>query len=213
MIRMNKNKIISIAIFVCLISLFEGKSIAQGFYINAGGGYGLQMASLMVANNNSSSNGPNNHIGVYDSYGAGLNFGIAVGYQFSKHISAEINGNYLIGAYINNSNSQDSANKGNNTYKQVANTARATMLRLIPAIKLSMLPDDFTPYIKAGVVIGLMPAITGNSTETDKYSTTLPTITSSDTIYTKNYKYSGGASIGGMAAIGVDINVADFFMI
>jgi len=166
----------------------------------------------MVANNNSKSNGPNNFIGVYGSYGQGLSFGPGLGYQFSKHLSAEIDGSYLIGEWINNSNFENSAFQSTTIYKQLNYSNRSMMLRLIPSIKISAFPDDFTPYMKAGIVFGLLPSISGSSVEDDHYANTLPpNPTSSDTSFGKSYKYSGGTSIGGMAAIGVDIQCADWF--
>lgn len=192
------------AIVLSSVSL---NSNAQGFYINAGLGYGFNAASQVIGTNytkttDGSGNTTTTTTNVKGSYAAGLNFGAIFGYMFNEHISGEIGINYLSGSTTTTTNSHtDSASSDVFTMG-----TKATMLRIIPAIKISGEPGTVTPYLKAGLVLGLSGKITNTVNGT---STTLGT---SD-VYAGTEEYTGGTSIGFMGAVGIDYKLSDMFSI
>ena len=98
-----------LAISICTMLLISMKSNAQGFYINAGLGFGMNAASQSLGDSYTATqtfggNGPGNVVGTFTnvkgSFGAGLNFGVGFGYMFTEHISGEIGLNFLSGTTI-----------------------------------------------------------------------------------------------------------------
>ena len=100
-------------IYLLLIAItFTIALSAQGFYIRAGGGYGLAAATEQIgekylrteiSTETNSSNTYSTKI-VTGSYGAGMNFNIAAGYEFNQNFILDLNIYYLGGKKYGTSN-------------------------------------------------------------------------------------------------------------
>ena len=100
-------------IYLLLIAItFTTALSAQGFYIRAGGGYGLAAATEQIgekylrteiSTETNSSNTYSTKI-VTGSYGAGMNFNIAAGYEFNQNFILDLNIYYLGGKKYGTSN-------------------------------------------------------------------------------------------------------------
>jgi hypothetical protein len=204
---MKNLKVITIAITAIFLFLVSTNSQGQNFYITIGIGYGLNAASQSIdsiySGTNSGTTSSSSSQNVKGSYGAGLNFGGAVGYMFSEHFGAEIGVSYLSGASITSSTNTNLVSVQTDA---VNNNTKGTMLRIIPALKICGESHKITPYARIGLVLGVSPTIT--TTITDITTTTnypYPTIT--DTLNQTN-KFSGGVSIGFSVAVGADIKLS-----
>ena len=188
---------------IIILSLFIAGIInikAQNLYYGFGGGYGFAVAKGDYQNTVTTSYASGTESIEYTnktySYGKGVNLSVFLGYMFTKHIGAELNIDYLYGskyqinAVYNPSNQSDEKNR------------YGKMLRLIPEIKFTEGEKRFRPYVKAGLIIGVLPIIIEN--EESKY-TTGPGPLSLNTDLTQTRKYTGGISPGFHGAIGTDI--------
>jgi len=193
---------------VAILSLISVNSNAQGFYIEAGSGYGWKAASQSIGDNysftNSGSTFSSSDQNVKGSFGAGWNFGGAFGYMFSEHIGAELGISYLSGSNIQLTNNTNDV--GNYSTSRTI-TISGSMLRLNPTIKIGGEPGRITPYIKVGLVIGISPSITITNDSTYSYSTFYPTVTTIDTVVAQTNKLSGGTSFGFSVALGADVRL------
>ena len=185
-----------------LCALFT-KSYAQKIYISISGGYGLSTSpnsNYASTNSTRNSNGntalfTNSISNSTGSFGRGVQFGATLGYEHNRNFSVELNTSYLISDKITSTLSGD----GGTIYSE--DKSSATMLRLIPAIKVSIGEKKLKPYLRFGLVIGLVPKI--NFTET--YTNTSANPNYSESVYV----YSGGISIGYSAGLGVNYKVTN----
>ncbi|MEI6852178.1 MAG: outer membrane beta-barrel protein, partial [Bacteroidota bacterium] len=106
------------------------------------------------------------------SYGKGLRTGLNFGYMITENIGAELGIDYLCGSKIlryksgnittNNATYVDQTNSNNNTYTSLVHTSseeikvRGSMLRLIPAIRITAGDWKVKPYVKFGLVISVL---------------------------------------------------------
>src|ERR1017187_10309842 len=206
---MKNLKAITIAIAVAFLSLVSTNSNAQNFYISAGIGYGFQAASQALGTNYSSTTSGNtfseSNANVTGSFGKGVNFGGAIGYMFSEHFGGEIGISYLSGSKISSTNN---ANQVSVESVAITNDASATMLRVIPALKIVGEAGKITPYARIGLVLGVSPTITANYNETDIYTSLFP-IGTYDSTYSSTNKFTGGISIGFSVALGADLKLSN----
>jgi hypothetical protein len=205
---MKNLKATSIIITVIMLSLVSKNSTAQNFYITAGLGYGFMAASQSLGDNYSYTSSGNtiseSDQSVKGSFGSGLNFGGALGYMFGEHLGAEIGVSYLSGSTIS---STSNTNFVTVSTTSISYSSSATMLRIIPSLKICGEPAKITPYIRVGLVLGISPTITTNSNETDTYTTGFGTTT--DTTIAITNKFTGGISIGFSVALGADLKLSD----
>ncbi len=154
-------------------------------------------------------------------FGGGTSFFVSAGYSFSKYLSAEIGFSYLAGTtmqsaytYTNtfyNSPSDTSVTKENITNKLTS----SAHCRLLPAIKFSIPMHKFTPYLKAGLVVGLGGKLTlSNSYSQSDYEIDngQPYPSSIQTANT-GLTASGGLSLGYTASAGVEYSLNAFLSV
>lgn len=193
-----KSKKTYAVILFSLMTLISLNVFGQKFYLSLDGGYGFDALNNVIANNETM--GSNQ--AITGSFGSGFNFGGLVGYKISKNINVELSGSYLIGNTIDYSGigGVDIViyNGTTITIPSCDHKYRGSMFRIIPGIKITMDSAKIIPYIRGGIVIGISPKFTYYENGYFAY----PLITFENTISTT--EYSGGTTIGGMAAIGLD---------
>ncbi len=139
----------------------------KGFYMSAHGGYNLGIANEKVGffgqnvvgiHNINENNTVSNPEEAPFSFGEGINAGVAIGYLFNDKFGAELAVNYLAGSKT--TTKQEYTIKS--TYRNFDQDISAKMIQISPLIVMKGKSRDFTPYAKAGAIIGLMPKITYN---------------------------------------------------
>lgn len=193
---------------------------AQGIYILAGGGYGFSAFPEQIAFSYNSLQTINSHTQtsneVIGSYASGINFNAAIGYNFSKqgynfskHIAVEIGVTYISGnTYEANGSWLTNISYPYNTYNYTEKL-NANMWRITPAIKIYTEPSVITPYLKAGVVLGIGGTLIVNNDDT--YINTDSLNNSTTDVHSRTTKYTKGFSIGLMASLGADYNLNNQF--
>jgi hypothetical protein len=117
------------------------------------------------------------------SYGRGVRTGLNVGYMVTDYIGAELGIDYLIGSnitryksnYINTDNSTyvDQTNSNNNTYTSLVHSSneeikvKGSMLRFIPAVRITAGDWKVKPYLKFGLVISVLNKMQYEDIRTD----------------------------------------------
>jgi hypothetical protein len=172
------------------------KKQSHKMYVSIGGGYGLTSApNSGYAGTTTTSSNPTMHeiSNSSGSFGRGIQFGGTFGYMFTQNMSAELNVGYLLGSKITHT---ETSSRGLFDEEKVS----GNMLRLAPSIKLSVGKKNIQPYLRFGLVIGLIPKITSVYT----YTNVISPYTEEDQI-----TYSGGTSIGFSAGLGANYKLND----
>jgi len=146
------------------------------------------------------------------SYGKGIRIGATFGYKIMENIAAELGIDYLIGAnisryksnYITNTNTtfQDQTNSDNNTYTSLTHTSadeikvKGSMLRFIPAIRITAGDWKIKPYAKFGLVISVLNRMRKEDDQTDVNDAGVKQITE------RTEMGKGNVSFGFMGALG-----------
>ena len=160
---------------------------ATGFYIGLHGGYNFGIAKdygRWVNRTQQTSGWSEEAVGV--SYGKGANFGLDLGYMFNKNIGAELGLDYLMGSKTEVTEKwTDGELEKYELYGK--------MLLIQPKIVVKANPATVTPYAKFGAVIGAMPKVNQDYTDTWSNNT-----------YKEVYEMEGGTAIGVTGALGID---------
>jgi len=145
----------------------------------------------------------------YDSYpvglGKGLNINLHAGYFLSEMIAIDLGITYRMG-FNTKLNIKLGANATDNpdvaTYDAGTIKYKCSMLQLVPGIVISPVPQEskIRPYGRLGVIIGIIPSI--------KEAMDVKSYAGNDHI-ASDFKYSGGVTLGGQAALGCDYNLSE----
>lgn len=158
-----------------------------GLYIGVHGGYNFGIAKdygRWVNRTQQTSGWSQEAVGV--SYGKGANFGLDLGYMFSKNLGAELGLDYLKGS---KTEVTEKWNDGELEKYELS----GRMLLIQPKIVVKANPATVTPYAKFGAVIGAMPKVNQDYTDTWSNNT-----------YKEVYEMEGGTAIGVTGALGFD---------
>jgi hypothetical protein len=205
-------RIISFILFVTISAIACcSKSYAQAnhpgnavekLYVIAGGGFGFgaagasaQAGDYTTAYSNSGSNAIVTNVvrSKLFNFGKGLNFDIGGGVFVSKNISAELNLAYLSGA----ANASTYVNSySNGTSENGKSSLKASMVRIVPGLRLQFGEKKLHPYMRAGLIIGVAGKI-----EEDMIAN-LPSLT-----YTSTKIYSKGISWGFLCGVGARYSI------
>lgn len=186
-----------IALLFLLITAVWFSAQAQ-FYVRAGGGYALPVAKQTIGLNTEwtymLNSGTINYIeeDVKDSYGAGFNFNLGVGYNFSKFVGVDLNFSYLMGKTI-----ETSSKEGYDDSFVIRSTTMSSEVKslfITPSIVLTAGEGTKTPFARFGIIAGL-PTVEGDSVYYDGYA-----LSTTETIW----KQKKGASFGFQGAIGMN---------
>lgn len=192
----NIKKKINLQLTAVIIAVFAVSHLqSQGFYISAGGGYGLPAAPSL----NGSYEHDDFEIDEYSTLkgsgtlGKGFQVGGAFGYMLNENIGAELGIMYLAGTKLK----QRDYNTGgiDNSYHSEF-SEKATILRFIPAIKITTGKHNLKPYLKTGVIIGIAGKI--------YYSYSSLSSNLGTHQYEREIEFSGNTSFGFSGSIGVE---------
>ncbi|MEI8006007.1 MAG: outer membrane beta-barrel protein [Bacteroidota bacterium] len=178
-------------LFICLVSMAVAQS-QNSFYVSLGVGAGINTAR------------------TYDLYqdvtkvhpvGLGKGFApvVRAGIFLNDFMAIELGFAYRLGfgTKIDLPGTPVGAPTGNLRFS-------GNMLQLVPAILIQ--PDfdmgSVSPYARVGVIVGVLPSITCKIDETVGNVNQIAT-----------FKYMGGVSIGGSAALGCDFDLSDMLAI
>lgn len=174
---------------------------SQKLYVTIGGGYGLSTApnsAYSSVNSTRNLTGSTNEISnSTGSFGRGMQFSGTFGYMFTENIGAELNIGYLLGSKITSTNKSDG-------YLSYESSSSGNMLRLTPTIRISVGKQKIKPYMRFGLVIGMLSKIKYSSVANFTYSTT-GQLSNEET---EGYS-SGGVSLGFSAGFGANYKLTD----
>ena len=182
----------AILLFVCLV--YVAFAYAQDtFYISLGVGAGINTARTYDLYTDAKKVHP---IGLGKGFAPVLRAGIFV----NDFMAIELGVAYRMGFNTKIDASSASSKSIQSTKSTGWDKYAGGMLQLVPAVLIQPNLDlgSVAPYARVGVLIGIIPNIK------DKFD-----ITIGSNHYTGIYKYTGGVSFGGSAALGCDINLSD----
>jgi hypothetical protein len=191
-------------ISLVLVSLFalSGTIFSQGFYLRAGTGYGMPVATAQIGLKNvhtydqANTNSPDTYTttSVKASFGSGMDFNFAAGYKFNPNLIFDLNVQYLAGAKYETGNFYNY----NGSYTGIENdifTTSAKGFLFNPAIIFSAGFGKAAPYGRFGVV-----AASPKITEKESYYYDLDGVDTRDITWV----YSKGFGLGYQAAVGMN---------
>ena len=185
-----------------------GSVLAQGFYIRAGGTYGLPAGTNVLGDQASSTydyTGGNASTGssksVKGSYGAGPSFSVAVGYKFNENFMFDLGGQYLIGNKYKTSSYTLYKYSGYNWVDSDFYDTHARGVFLNPSFVFSAGFGKAAPYGRFGLVLGF-PQMTKN----EAYYSVNDGGTYNET---RTWVYKNGMALGYQAAIGMNWKLSE----
>lgn len=177
--------------------------------------------SYTTTEGNAGSNYTSTYQALNKGFGGGGNFFISAGYSFNQYISAELGFSYLAGTTLQSTyTEQDNYsfdNLGDNEIinETITNNLKSSPIyRILPAVKFSVPFSKFTPYLKAGLIVGLGEKVTisnaysevetesGNGAPPSSYSTGNMALTA-----------SGGLSLGYTGSVGVEYKISNLISV
>ncbi len=193
--------------FLLSMITMTGSVLAQGFYIRAGGTYGLPVGTSVIGNQSTSTidySGGNANSGstkaVSASYGAGPNFSVAIGYKFNQNFMFDLGGQYLMG---NKYKTSSYTKYKYSTYSSTDSDFLDTQARgffLNPSFVFSAGFGKAAPYGRFGLVVGI-PQLTKNESYFNNGDGTIR--------YDKSWVYKKGLAFGYQAAIGMNWKLSE----
>lgn len=186
-----------------LLFMSPALSNAQGLYVTLGGGYGFGansylLGSQTVTTNTGSINTTSEKV-LNVSLGQGINLGGSAGYMLNEHVGVELGVGYLLGSKIlvNENTDITSTSTDHFTFNY-----QTRSLRLMPVLKICGGGELLNPYVKFGMVIGLMNS---SMVYNDREGTSsgITNTTKSET------KMTGNNSFGFTASAGVSYKITD----
>jgi hypothetical protein len=180
--------------------------------------------ALNQINNSTTSNNSSNYYKTYHAinkgFGGGTNFYVSAGYNFTKNISAEIGFSYLSGTtlqstYSSTNTDYESTYDTTTEYQSFTNKLQSSArYRLMPSIKFSVPISKFTPYMKAGLLIGLGGTLTlSNEYSESEIALQYNSVYFSSETANTGLTATGGLSLGYTGSVGLEYAFADFFSI
>jgi hypothetical protein len=196
-------------IFLLLFVITSTVSLsAQGFYIRAGGGYGLAAATNQIGEKylhtqvntvDITSDNYSKKI-VTGSYGAGMNLTLAAGYEFNQNFIFDLDIYYLGGRnYKTNNIYNYTADNYNGTSTDLFTTSSAGLF-VNPSFIFSAGFGKAAPYGRFGLVAG-SPQVT----QKESYYNNLDGTVTRDITWV----YKNGLAIGYQAGIGMNWKLTD----
>jgi hypothetical protein len=197
----------TVFIFLTMI-VMTGSVLAQGFYIRAGGTYGLPAGTADIGDKYNyiyDYTGSNNSTGsskaVLGSYGAGPSFSVAVGYKFNQNFMFDLGAQYLIGNKYKTSSYAQYKYSGYTWVDSDFFDTHARGLFLNPSFVFSAGFGKAAPYGRFGIVAGFP-----QMTENESYYSVNDGGTSRED---KTTVYKNGIALGFQAAIGMNWKLSE----
>ncbi len=199
LINLNKSKV-AVDVIAEMMKDDKNNTAKKGnskFYFGIVGGYGFPSAKENAYSYNITRTSSTYTARSY-SFGKGINTGIYFGNMLSKHLSTELCASYLIGM----KSQYDSYNDYYGSHLET--TLKGSMIRLIPAIKISIGEKRLQLYMKTGLIIGLRTRVVEEYLSTSPYNNGYNNYN-----YSYNYEYKGGTSFGFNGSLGLNLKLAE----
>ncbi len=204
-------KLVSAALF----AIYCNASQAQKIYATLGTGYGFSAApNLFSASDYTSDNNNGNSTKTEErkkgngSFGKGMQFTGALGYQFTESISGELGLSYLSGSKIKSIyKSTNNSSSANSNYKSEM-IIQGSVFRCMPTLRFTVGEGKTKAYMKAGAVIGLTNKLKTSSSSVytfNDFSGLYSDYTESQTAG----EYKGNMSLGFTAALGLVFKLSE----
>ncbi len=195
-------------VFTFLITGLSTVALSQGIYLRVGAGYGLPAATAPIGENylhNYDYNG-GNPINEYSSetvsasFGAGTNFGFALGYKFNENLILDLNIQYLAGKKFETSNINDYSDGQYSTTDRSIVTSNSRAFYLNPSVVFSAGFGKGAPYGRFGIIASSPKIIDSESYYSD-----------SDGVYTSEITWESkkGVGLGYQAAVGMNWKISE----
>jgi hypothetical protein len=196
--------------FLPLFFLFfiSGTIFSQGIYLRAGTGYGMPVATSSIGENYthtydySNLSSPNTYSTsvVKASFGAGMNFNFAVGYEFNENFIFDLNIQYLSGMKFETSDVYKDINAGVIGTESSVYTTSSKGFFFNPSFIFSAGFGKAAPYGRFGLV-----ASSPEITEDESYFYDLDGTTINESTWVLNK----GISVGYQAAVGMNWKLSE----
>lgn len=197
---------------VFAISLFAKTLLAQGPYVYIDPGFNFKMSTQNIDGFHNftlvsrvDTSGQTSSLNTYEqvnvSLGKGFTIAGAFGYMFSKHIGAELNLSYLIGG----KNKAESSSTYYTPTNVLSNTGKTSlsgsMFRINPTLVLEGGCENFNPYAKFGLLIGIGSILKVQNDDNN------------GVLYTRKTCLNGGMALGFNAGIGASYRFCENFFL
>jgi len=193
-----------IYLMVLVICMIAGNVNAQNTYIRlgVGGGVGLQQYEGYGWADETQTSASDNLVIKSQGLGGGLNANLAFGYMLSDNVGIELGVNEFIGLKkkVHYSSTSTSGDYTDDT------KVSGMMLQVVPAIVITPGLESTNPYARLGMIVGILPSITGSYEAT---STSTGEALKATHTYAEKTKLSGGIALGFTAAAGVAFILSD----
>jgi hypothetical protein len=198
---MKTNKLITgIAITSSMLCFNAAK--AQGLYGGIGGGYAFAAAKQSFSYDSKQTTGAGGSTTEYTSratsFGKGATAGLHIGFMFNENLGLELGANYLFGG--KNVFTDEQIGTGSNS--KAEDEWKASMIRIVPAIRMTTGDGKLKPFMRMGLVLGV-----GGKLTNDYVSTSTTPGGTNTTMET--WEYTGGIGLGFNAGLGVNFMIAD----
>ena len=189
-------------IFATGIALITGTLLSAQMYIQVGGGYGFPANKELIAWSYKADANTETYTGEYGTFGKGMDLSLTFGYNLCDNGGVELSYSFLhplnsqiLAATYDDRSDSSIAYTGTDEFG-------LQMHRIMIGGRFVCGEDNFKPYMRGGIVLGMG----GNFSHGDyKYSQTSST-TSQTLIFTE---YSGGIALGYYAGLGGTYSFSD----
>jgi hypothetical protein len=210
---MKKNLFFTLLIVIFGVSTQSSAQTENGFFFSFNAGYNIPSGSVNLSGfsfiNEQVNADVSKRENVKTSLGKGINFGVAAGYMFNRHVGTQLEFNYLLGGKtVFPSTYFDSDSSSNVDYVFYAN-----MLQFKPSLIIAAGMENINPYAKFGPLFGkgaIYREYESTSDQIIKVDDGMGNITQSKTTtrITEKSTYNGGLALGFQAAVGVSFGVS-----
>lgn len=148
--------------FLLVISLFTLSQAvqAQGVYVRAYGGVAQATTLVRLGVDGKGTATVNDDVNLYGTLGGGTNFGINVGYMFSKHVGVDLGIYKFMGKTVTASKDNIAPIAGvPNAYTIATATAYSEQIRAVPTIVVSSGGEKIEVFAR----VGLLAPVSGKS--------------------------------------------------
>jgi hypothetical protein len=181
-----------------MMVVFSGFSKEKsGLYISGSLGYGSSASSEALNYNSTLDYNTGNTIrqeGIYGSFGSGVKFNGNLGFLVSDNFGAELGLTYLFG---NKYNAKTIIRSTSTVYATLTNELSADGIIITPAMKIQTSSQSLNPYMKFGLVIGII-SVAGTNV-----------FISGTTSETYELTFTNDLSFGYSASAGIDYQISN----
>jgi hypothetical protein len=192
-----------IYMMVLAVCMMVGTLNAQKMYIRAGlgGGVGLKQYVQNFWADETATATEDNYVVKSLGLGGGFNVNAAFGYKLSDYVGIEFGINEFIGLAKKVTGSRTGTSYDFTSEDKIS----GMMLQVVPAVLITPNLEKVNPYARVGMIIGVLPSIMVNSSNTNTNSGETRATTKTES----KMKLHGGLAVGFTAAGGATFKLSD----